>query len=126
MVAEPSTLSIIPSLRFGQAVKANGEVVALTGISTANESLKDLAENISKYSVTIEANANKDGHLYGSILAADISQQLKNANYPVEPDHIKLEGPLKETGMYAVRVQLDPDVQSEVKVWVVPKAGAAT
>jgi large subunit ribosomal protein L9 len=50
---------------------------------------------------------------------------LKAANFPVEPDQVRLEGPLKETGMYTVKVQLDPEVESEVKVWVVPKAGAA-
>jgi len=85
---------------------------------------RQLAENVGKYSVTIEANANRDGHLYGSILAGDISEQLKNANFAVEPEHIRLEGPLKETGMYTVKVQFDSDVESEVKVWVVPKASA--
>jgi large subunit ribosomal protein L9 len=89
------------------------------------KSLRELGENVGKYSVTLEAHANKEGHLYGSILAADISAQLKAANFPVEPDQVRLEGPLKETGMYTVKVQLDPEVESEVKVWVVPKAGAA-
>lgn len=85
--------------------------------------LKDLAEQINKYSVTIEANANAEGQLYGSILAADISKQLRSADYPIQADHIRLEGPLKETGMYTVKVALDSDVETEVKVWVVPKAG---
>lgn len=88
------------------------------------KSWRALADAVGKYSVTLEANANKDGHLYGSILAADISAQLKNAKFAVSPDHIKLEGPLKETGMYTVRVQFTPEIETEVKVWVVPKAGA--
>jgi len=75
--------------------------------------------------VTLEAHANKEGHLYGSILAGDISAQLKTANFAIEPNQVRLEGPLKETGMYTVKVQLDPEVDTEVKVWVVPKAGAA-
>jgi len=89
------------------------------------KSLRDLAESVGKYSVTLEAHANKEGHLYGSILAADISSQLKAASFPIEASQVRLEGPLKETGMYTVKVQLDPEVESEVKVWVVPKAGAA-
>jgi large subunit ribosomal protein L9 len=89
------------------------------------KSLRDLGESVGKYSVTLEAHANKEGHLYGSILAADISAQLKSANFPVEPHQVRLEGPLKETGMYTVKVQLDPEVETEVKVWVVPKAGTA-
>lgn len=83
-------------------------------------SLKDLAETIGRYSVTLEANANPEGHLYGSIVAADISKSLKTAGYAVEPKHIRLEGPLKELGMYTVAVQLHEKVKSEVKVWVVP------
>lgn len=86
------------------------------------KSWKDLANSISKYSVTIEANANADGHLYGSILGADISKQLKNAGYSVEEKNVRLEGPLKETGMYTVKVQFGSDITTEVKVWVVPKA----
>ena len=86
---------------------------------------KELADSVSKYSVTIEANANSEGQLYGSILGADISKQLKAANFAIEADQIKLEGPLKETGMYSVKVALGYEVETEVKVWVVPKASEA-
>jgi large subunit ribosomal protein L9 len=80
------------------------------------------ADAISKYSVTLEANANDEGHLYGSIMAPDISKALKAAGYQVEPDHVRLEGPLKELGMYTVKIQLHSDIKTEVKVWVVPAA----
>ena len=86
--------------------------------------LKTLAEAIGRYSVTLEANANPDGQLYGSIVAADISKSLKAANYEVEPEHIKLEGPLKELGMYTIAVELHEKVKADVKVWVVPAAAA--
>jgi len=88
------------------------------------KALRGQADAVSKYSVTLEANANKEGHLYGSIVALDISKALKSAGYPVEMDHIKLDGPLKELGMYTVKVELHPDVKTEVKVWVVPAASA--
>jgi len=84
--------------------------------------LRGRAEAISKYSVTLTANANKEGHLYGSIVASDISKALTAASYQVEADHVKLEGPLKELGMYTVKIELDPEVKTEVKVWVVPSA----
>jgi large subunit ribosomal protein L9 len=87
--------------------------------------IRDLAETISKYSVTLEANANPEGQLYGSIIAADISKSLKTAGYAVEPNHIKLEGPLKELGMYTIAVQLHEKVKADVKVWVVPAAPAS-
>lgn len=90
------------------------------------KSLQELANTVSKYSVTLEANATPEGHLYGSIVAADISKALKSASYAVEPDNIRLEGPLKELGMYTVKLHFAPEVETEVKVWVVPTAAAAS
>jgi len=89
------------------------------------KSIKKLAENVSKYSVTLEANANAEGHLYGSITAPDISKALKAASFPIEAENVRLEGPLKETGMYTVKLHLHSEVETEVKVWVVPTAGTA-
>lgn len=82
--------------------------------------LTQLADRVNKYSVTLEANANEEGHLYGSITAPDISKALKTAGYDVDTDHIRLEGPLKLLGMYSVALQFTPEIQTEVKVWVVP------
>ncbi|MFN0052247.1 MAG: 50S ribosomal protein L9 [Planctomycetales bacterium] len=86
------------------------------------QQLRKSAELISKYSVTIEAHANEEGHLYGSIGALDISRQLKSAGYDVAPDQVRLEGPLKELAMYTVKIHLHPEVETDVKVWVVPAA----
>lgn len=90
------------------------------------KTLRELANTVTKYSVTLEANATAEGHLYGSILANDISKALKSAGYAVEPDNIRLEGPLKELGMYTVKLHFAPEVETEVKVWVVPTAAAAS
>ncbi len=86
------------------------------------KSIRSLADQLREYSVTLEANANADGHLYGSITAPEISKSLKAANYDVAPDQVRLEGPLKEIGMYTVKIHLHADVETEVKVWVVPKS----
>jgi large subunit ribosomal protein L9 len=80
------------------------------------------ADAVSKYSVTLEANANEEGHLYGSIMGPEISKALKSAGYQIDADHVKLEGPIKELGMYTVKLQLHPEVKTEIKVWVVPAA----
>ena len=84
------------------------------------KTLRDLANLISQQSVTIEANANEEGHLYGSVSAPDIVAALKALNIAVTNDQIRLEGVLKELGLYTVRVHLHNDIESELKVWVVP------
>ncbi|WP_437205986.1 50S ribosomal protein L9 [Planctomicrobium sp. SH664] len=84
--------------------------------------LQQLAEKVKSYSVTLEANATDDGHLYGSIVGNDISKALQKANFPIEPSHIRMEGAIKSLGMYTIAIELEPGINSEVKVWVVPTA----
>ncbi|MEX0824849.1 MAG: 50S ribosomal protein L9 [Pirellulaceae bacterium] len=78
------------------------------------------AAEISRQSITIEANANDEGHLYGSVGAPEIVDALKAVGITVVPDQVRLEGPLKELGLYTVKVHLHAEVDAELKVWVVP------
>ena len=82
--------------------------------------LHSLADSLGKQSVTIEANANDEGHLYGSVGAPEIVAALKQQDFNITADQIKLEGVLKELGLYTVKVQLHSEIHAELKVWVVP------
>lgn len=82
--------------------------------------LRQVSEAISKQSITIEANANDEGHLYGSVNANDIAAALKQAGFAITADQVRLEGPLKELGLYTVKIHLHNDINAELKVWVVP------
>ena len=82
--------------------------------------LRTLAANLSEQSLTIEANANDEGHLYGSVGAAEIISALKRIEFTVTEDQVRLEGPLKELGLYTVKIHLGHDLESAVKVWIVP------
>ncbi len=82
--------------------------------------IRKLAGEISKQSVTIEANANDEGHLYGSVGQSEIVDGLKALGFSVSADQIRLEGALKELGLYNVVVRLHDSVETELKVWVVP------
>ncbi|MGL6193637.1 MAG: 50S ribosomal protein L9 [Thermoguttaceae bacterium] len=82
--------------------------------------LQSLAEELKKKSVSIEANANEEGHLYGSVGPEEIVKALRVDGMVLTNDQIRLSGPLKELGLYTVRVYLGHDIESEIKVWVVP------
>ena len=84
------------------------------------KTLRDLSESIAKQSITIEANANDEGHLYGSVGSAEIVSALKAAHFNITSDQVRLEGPLKELGLYTVKIHLHADINAELKVWVVP------
>jgi large subunit ribosomal protein L9 len=89
-------------------------------------SLRQLAEAIAKQSVTIEANANEEGHLYGSVNANEIAAALKAAGFHITTDQVRLEGPLKELGLYTVKIHLHAEIDAELKVWVVPSVTSET
>lgn len=85
--------------------------------------LRSLLAELVRTSVTIEANANDEGHLYGSVGSVEIARSLKQQDLTVTPDQIILQGPLKEVGLYTVKVRLAPEVEGDLKVWVVPTSG---
>jgi len=82
--------------------------------------LRNIADELAKQSVTIEANANDEGHLYGSVGPTEIVNALKKADYTITPDQVRLKGPLKELGLYTVKIHLGHEIESDLKVWVVP------
>lgn len=84
--------------------------------------LQSLADKIAEQSITIEANANDDGHLYGSVGASEIVAALRAVDLVVTDDQIRLQGPLKELGLYTVKVHLHQEIETDLKVWVVPQA----
>src|SRR5437762_12139807 len=87
--------------------------------------LKVLAEQIQRVPhVSIEALANEEGHLYGSVGAPEISKALKGKNLKVEPEMVHLEGAIKECGLYEVKLGLGYEIESTVKVMVVPQKQA--
>src|ERR671922_2937962 len=91
----PNGLATVPSehnLRLLERYKQR--------VSAAREAriadLRVMAEQIQRVTVTIEANANEEGHLYGSVGAPEIARGLKALNLMVDPEMVRLEGPIKE------------------------------
>jgi large subunit ribosomal protein L9 len=82
--------------------------------------LQNLAAQITQRSLTIESNANAEGHLYGSVNADQIAAALRTEGFPIASENIRIEGPLKELGLYSIKVNLGQGIESEVKLWVVP------
>ena len=62
--------------------------------------------------------ASESGQLYGSVTARDIHDALKEAGLKLERHQIDLTQPLKNVGVYDVRVVLHPDVAEMIKVTV--------
>ena len=83
------------------------------------ESLAATAEALGKVSLTIQAKANEEQKLFGSVGPAEIVAALKDENIAIDPSMVVMDKPIKELGVSEVTVQLSPDVSAVVKLWVV-------
>jgi large subunit ribosomal protein L9 len=74
--------------------------------------------------VTIHANASTEGKLYGSVGPREIAEAItRQLGVTVGKSEVVMgEGPLRHTGEHEVAVHLHADVESVVKVNVVPDA----
>jgi large subunit ribosomal protein L9 len=83
-----------------------------------DQELAGIAERLKTVSITIAAKANEEGHLFGSVNAAQIVEMLLADGFKVEESMIKIE-PIKELGVVEVPIQLKADLMTSCKVWVV-------
>lgn len=118
----PNGLAIIPSehnMRLLERYKVRVEQTR----EARKADLKNLAEQIARTkSITIEANANEAGDLYGSVGPAEIARGMRGKNLLVEPAMIKLEEPLKHLGEWTVRLALGYDTDAEIMVNILPQS----
>jgi large subunit ribosomal protein L9 len=78
------------------------------------------AENLKDITLIIIRQASESGHLYGSVTARDISQEITKLHFPVERHQIRIGHPIKELGVHRVALQLHPEVSIEVIVSIAP------
>jgi large subunit ribosomal protein L9 len=79
---------------------------------------EEIAKRIAEEQVTITAKVGKNGKLFGSVSTRDIAASLIGLGYKIDHRDIKMEGPVKEVGLYTFPVRLEADVKSEIKVIV--------
>ena len=117
----PQGLATVATDHHKRMVEKHREKLRAIEIEKLSE-FRKLADELGQQSLTIEANANDEGHLYGSVGPHEIVDALKEAGFSLAVDQIRLEGPLKELGLYTVKIHLHTEVDAAVKVWVVPTA----
>jgi large subunit ribosomal protein L9 len=84
------------------------------------ELAKEVAEKISKSSVTVKAKSGDQGKLFGSITSKDIANELKKQhNIDVDRRKIELSEPIKTLGNYKVNIKLAPEVEAELTVKII-------
>ena len=103
-----------------EAKRADYEAKAQATLDGASARQAKLADA----SVTISANASTEGKLYGSVGPREIAEAAtKQLGVTVGKSEVVMgEGPIRHTGEFEVLVHLHADVESSLKVIVVPDA----
>jgi large subunit ribosomal protein L9 len=78
----------------------------------------DLIERINNLSVKATIKTGMDGKTFGSITSADLVSLLKAEGVEVDKKHIVLEEPLKQTGVYDIKVHLGENMNAVFKLAV--------
>ena len=76
----------------------------------------ELAASLNGFNAVLIRQAAETGQLYGSVTIRDISAAIKEAGYNVERRYIYLEKPIKDLGIYQVKLNLHPEVSQTILV----------
>ena len=93
----------------------------------AEEDLKkaqELASQIDGLEVNILVKIGDEGQLFESINSQKISDKLKEMGFDVKKSQVKLADPIKDLGEFPVDVNLDHNLEVEIKVIVSGETGA--
>jgi len=83
------------------------------------ESAQALAVSFDKMSCTIAVKVGENDKLFGSVTVQDIADNLKTQGLDLDKRKIHLAEPIRELGVYSVKIKLHPEVETALKVWVV-------
>ncbi len=82
---------------------------------------QELAEQMSKLSLTISVEVNDLDKLYGSVTEQDIVRALEAEGVTVDKNDILLDRTIGELGIYEVRIRTHPEVEAKIRLWVTKK-----
>ncbi|MEZ7135395.1 50S ribosomal protein L9 [Komagataeibacter sp. SM21] len=109
----------------GKAIRANAhnrerferERVQLEAQNLKNrEEAERLSERMHGLSVILIRQAGDSGSLYGSVTTRDIAEAATKAGLTITRNQVVLPEPIKQLGLYDVRVALHPEVAMQVTV----------
>ena len=113
---------LIPTGKALRVTKANLEMFEArkAELAKVSEEAKKVASVLSSKikgkSFVVIRQAGDTGHLYGSVSTRDLSAVLKASGADVDYTKITIDTPIKEIGIYEVKVALHPEIIDTIKV----------
>lgn len=80
-----------------------------------------LASQLNGISVNLAVEVHEEDQLYGSITSAEIARALEGEGIKIDKKMIILKNPIKTLGIFDLVIKLHPEVEAQIKLWVVKK-----
>lgn len=80
---------------------------------------RELSKKIEQIPCTIPVKVGEEEKIFGSVSAQEIADFLKKEGFNIEKRDVDLEEPIKQLGVYNIKINLYRDVSAKLKVWVV-------
>jgi large subunit ribosomal protein L9 len=93
----------------------------LKQLELQKKSVIEIKQKIEALSVTITASTKDDDEIFGSITEGQILKALKEEGIELEKGKLELQAPIKKIGVYNLKVKLHPEVDANLRVWIVKK-----
>jgi len=108
--AKEATPSVIKEFEMKEALKKKRE-------EKKKKKAEEIKNKIEKISLTFSLKGKEK--IYGAITSKDIIEELNKKGFNVEKGSLKIEKPLKEPGFYEIPLKIHPEVEANLKVWIV-------
>lgn len=119
----PQRLATAPTAENLKAIEDLKKQAAVERAAKLQEYTR-VAEQLKDVQVTIEAAANPEGTLYGSVGAKEIAAALHAQGIAVRAEFIMLDKPIRTLDTRTVRIEFTDELSASVKLWVVREGGA--
>jgi large subunit ribosomal protein L9 len=122
---------LLPKKLALQATAANKAVIEQMKASAVRRSAKEKSEaealvgQLNNVALVFVRKVGENDHLFGSVTAADIAQQLEQKGFTIDRRKVQLDEPLKQLGEFHIPVKLHREVTAHVSVTVKGEEAAA-
>ena len=115
----PHRLAVTPTEGNLKAVEAE-KAEYLKELARQKAQLEAKAAVLAGKEVTINARANEEGHLYGSVGPAQIVAALAAEGLFIDAENVIMSEPIRTLDKHDVRIRFSEEVDTMIHVWVVP------
>ena len=85
----------------------------------AKKIAEQLSNELRKVSLTASVKVGEDDRIFGTVTSQYVAKLLKEKDFDIDKKKIILDESINALGIYTVKIKLHPEVESNIKLWVV-------